>query len=145
MQLVETFKDFYSNFNAQALGRLEEFYHRDAVFIDPIHEVKGAAAIRAYFEGVGRGLNYCRFEFQSTNVAETTAVLEWTMKYSHPKLKSGKELSLAGCSVVVFETIDGVLKVSSHRDYYDVGEMLYEQLPVIGRVICYLKNKLKSS
>jgi hypothetical protein len=32
-------------------------------------------------------------------------------------------------------------KVVYHRDYLDLGAMLYEQLPLLGRVIRSLKNR----
>ncbi|HGP4674712.1 TPA: nuclear transport factor 2 family protein, partial [Vibrio cholerae O1] len=33
-------------------------------------------------------------------------------------------------------------KVTYHRDYFDMGEMLYEQLPVLGQVIRAIKRRL---
>jgi hypothetical protein len=34
-------------------------------------------------------------------------------------------------------------KVIYHRDYLDLGSMLYEQLPFIGKLISWLKVKAK--
>jgi hypothetical protein len=31
--------------------------------------------------------------------------------------------------------------VCYHRDYFDAGEMLYENLPVVGRVIRWIKDQ----
>ncbi len=33
-------------------------------------------------------------------------------------------------------------KVYRHRDYFDAGAMLYEHLPVLGRVVSWLKRRV---
>ena len=33
-------------------------------------------------------------------------------------------------------------RVVYHRDYYDMGEMVYEHVPVLKRVIYYIKKRL---
>ena len=33
-------------------------------------------------------------------------------------------------------------RVVYHRDYYDMGEMVYEHVPVLKRVIHYIKKRL---
>jgi len=36
----------------------------------------------------------------------------------------------------------GFDKVYRHRDYFDAGAMLYEHLPVVGRVVSWLKRRI---
>ena len=62
------------------------------------------------------------------------------MTYQHPKLKSGEKIVVSGHSYLVsFED-----KVITHRDYFDVGSMLYEHLPLIGYGISWIKKKATS-
>jgi hypothetical protein len=62
------------------------------------------------------------------------------MNYQHPRLNSGKVVSVQGSS-----HLKGVEdKVIYHRDYLDLGAMLYEQLPLFGRIIRWFKKKAVS-
>jgi hypothetical protein len=38
--------------------------------------------------------------------------------------------------------IDKFEKIIFHRDYFDAGAMLYEQIPLLGRVIKWVKQKI---
>jgi hypothetical protein len=60
------------------------------------------------------------------------------MSYQHPKLNSGKLIAVQGASRLEFK--QG--KVISHRDYFDGGALLYEHIPLLNRVIFFLKNRL---
>ena len=57
------------------------------------------------------------------------------MSYSHPRLAGGGQIDVAGISHIRFDD-----KINYHRDYYDLGEMLYEHLPAYG----WLTRKLKA-
>ena len=59
------------------------------------------------------------------------------MLLQHPKLNSGKIFSVPGVSIIRYED-----KIYSHRDYFDLGAMLYEQLPLLGGLIRMIKRKL---
>ena len=48
------------------------------------------------------------------------------------------EIILPGVSYLTFE--DG--KIREQRDYYDLGAMLYEHVPLVGYVIDKIKQRL---
>ena len=58
------------------------------------------------------------------------------MNYAHPKLAGGKDIVVDGATDLMFEE-----KIIYHRDYIDMGQMLYEQIPVLGSIIRYIKKK----
>jgi hypothetical protein len=58
------------------------------------------------------------------------------MTYSHPKLNKGQSINVEGMSQLRFSD-----KIFAHRDYFDVGQMLYEQVPFLGGLIGLLKNR----
>jgi len=60
------------------------------------------------------------------------------MTYRHPRLNGGKDISVQGASRLEFR--DG--KVIQHRDFFDAGELLYEQVPVLRNVIGLLKRRM---
>ena len=69
-------------------------------------------------------------------------MLTWVMHYSHPRLNSGKPIRVEGASLLRMEVEDGLHKVSFHKDYFDGGSLIYEQVPVLGRLIKGLKNQV---
>jgi len=133
----------YERFDPALIAALDQIYHTDVVFEDPVHRVQGVIELRRYFSRLVRGLDECRFEFtdvleQSGSDGEPSqAVLLWIMHYRHPKLRGGKLLTLAGSSHLKYSD-----RVLYHRDYFDVGAMLYEQLPLLGGIIRAIKRRL---
>lgn len=141
--LMHQVMSLYERFDPALISALDQIYDIDVVFEDPLHRVQGLIELRRYFSRLVRGLDECRFEF--TDVIEQPgeddgpdqAVLLWQMQYRHRKLRRGKPLTLAGSSHLKFGE-----RVLYHRDYFDVGAMLYEHLPVLGTVIHTLKRRL---
>ncbi|MGB0230941.1 MAG: nuclear transport factor 2 family protein, partial [Pseudohongiellaceae bacterium] len=80
----------------------------------------------------------CAFRFHSTIVNDTDVFMTWTMFLNHPKLSGGETVRVEGASYL--RTRNG--KVYYHRDYFDLGAMLYENVPLLGRVIRKLKSRL---
>ena len=63
------------------------------------------------------------------------------MHYSHPRIRRGAALVLEGTSLLQHDSE----KVSYQQDYYDLGAMLYEHLPMMGPAIRLLKKRLVST
>ncbi len=137
-QLIDELIAFYSDFSAENLGKLPDLYAANAVLVDPVHKVEGVSAIVGYFRSIMSDVRTCRFTFENVLETEGQAVLEWTMTFKHPRL--GKDsIAVKGCSVLRMSD-----KIDHHRDYYDLGEMLYEHVPVLGYVVRSLRRKLAS-
>jgi hypothetical protein len=62
------------------------------------------------------------------------------MTYAHPRLQRGQELTLEGISQLRFAD----RRIIYQRDYYDLGAMLYEHLPLVGQVVRGIKRRLRS-
>ena len=136
--LHKRFLALYQDFNTLNLGDLSAVYSNDVVFKDPVHELHGLASVRGYFDNLGKNLTACRFEFQQQALAEGHGFIRWQMLYAHPRLAGGRELSLAGATYIEFNE-----RVTLHQDYYDLGAMLYEQVPLLGAVVRRLKLGLQ--
>jgi len=113
-------------------------YSREIRFLDPAHEVRGLSALVAYSQSMYANVNYCRFDFARVIEDDGVAVLFWTMTLSHPKLQRGQPISVTGNSLIKFS--NGL--VDYHRDYFDLGAMIYERIPVVGHVIKRIKAGL---
>ncbi len=61
------------------------------------------------------------------------------MTYSHPKLRAGEKIQVMGNSLLRFDQN----RVYFHRDYVDMGAMLYEHVPLLGAAIRYLKRRMQ--
>lgn len=135
--------DFYSNYLTADLDRLDELYASNISFKDPLHELYGIDKLKQYFVASKRGLMTCRFDFSDVKETDSTIWMEWVMRYSHRKLKGGKPLTLHGSTVLKLDEAQN--RIVRHCDYYDLGEMLYEQLPVLGSLVRTLRRKVAES
>ena len=120
---------------------LYELYTRDVTFIDPFHRIEGVEALEAHFLKLYDNVTECRFVFHDSVRVEQQAYVTWTMQLRHPRLAGGNSVAVEGCSQLTFSTRHPG-RVSRHRDYFDAGAMLYEQLPVLGGMVRWLKRRM---
>ena len=133
--------DFAARFtalNKDNLDLLGELYSDDLLFRDPLHEVHGLTAVRRYFAELYANVEALHFEFHGFDqVAEGEGYLRWNMRFRHPRLAGGQVIEVPGCSHLMWHD-----KVYRHRDYFDAGALLYEHVPLLGRVIHWLKRRM---
>jgi len=132
------FVDIYQQLSTDNLQLLAEVYHQDIVFIDPMHQLQGFDHLTNYFENLYQQLSHCEFKIYQVIAQGSEAAIYWQMSYIHPRLNSGQLVSVQGSSHIK-GTGD---KVIYHRDYVDLGAMFYEQLPLLGWVINWLKKRV---
>jgi hypothetical protein len=135
------FIGLYQQLDKQQLHRLPEVYAEQVVFTDPAHRIEGLAALGDYFAALYQRLAYCRFVITSQQQQGQQAWLGWTMTFSHPRLRGGEPVTVEGATRLEF---DEACKVCQHRDYFDLGAMLYEQLPLLGSVVRAIRGRLGS-
>ncbi|AEE24004.1 MAG: nuclear transport factor 2 family protein [Paraglaciecola chathamensis] len=140
MEAIAHFVNFYKKLDTQSLAELSNLYSEDIKFVDPVTQHNGLAAVHQYFEQLLENVNECRFDISQVKDNTPDVVVNWVMHFCHPKLKGGKQISVEGISQLIIT--DG--KVSYQRDYYDLGSMLYEHIPLMGSVIQFLKKRLAS-
>ena len=127
---------FYSELQPEHLAQIEQLYTADARFKDPFNEVQGVAAIRGIFEHMFHRLDRPRFVVTQQVVDGDQAFLVWDFHFSFRGEATPRTIrggSFLRCSP------DG--RVSEHRDYWDAAEELYEQIPVLGAVMRWLKRR----
>jgi hypothetical protein len=148
MNVIERFCKIYTDLCKVSSDDLATIYGRDVVFIDPITTHKGLADVQHYFSNLLTQAQSCSFDIativacsnvhSSSSETSFTHVANWTMTLT---LKKGRKVI----------TLDGTtqLKVENdiityHKDYYDLGEMVYEHIPVLGFVIKKIKKSMSS-
>lgn len=136
---LDTFKYTFNRLNANQLDLLDEIYTLDVSFRDPVHELQGLPALRDYYGRLYQGVVSCRFEFEVEVIDGPQGMLAWLMRFQHARFRAGEILELRGVSHLKFRDDD---KVHYHRDYFDMGEFIYERVPVLGGIIRGIKNRL---
>jgi len=135
-RLLNDFKQLYQVLDESSIARLDQVYAANVKFKDPIHHIEGVVALQDYLMAQSQGLTECRFEYLDELVGEHSAYVKWIMHFRHAKL-GNRPISVRGASHIHFSnTID------YHEDLYDLGAMLYEQVPLLGGIIRWLKARL---
>lgn len=139
--VVESFKHLYQNLNAATVssGLIESTYDEEMRFEDNFHHIDGRVAFRQYCEALYENVSDIEFEFHDDFIKPGAAMLTWTMRYKHPKLNKGRVIVVEGSSLIKFRD-----KIIFHKDYFDGGQLLYEQVPLLGSVIQHLKKRMAS-
>lgn len=128
----------YQQLNKSNLHLLNDVYHQNVVFEDAAHRLQGWEELQRYFEALYHNVQRCQFDIQDIQQQGSAGFITWVMALEHPKLQRGSTIYVNGVSHLKFS--DG--KVIYHRDYFDLGEMLYENLPLLGSVIRTIKQRL---
>jgi hypothetical protein len=137
---LTNFVSVYQTLSTSNLDLLATIYHPEVTFIDPIHKVEGFDELYNYFVNLYQNLSTCEFIIENVIAENDEAAIYWKMSYQHTKLNKGNVVTVYGSSYIKGKDD----KVIYHRDYLDLGAMLYEQLPLVGRVIKWIKVKAGS-
>lgn len=136
---LELVKNLFSKLTASEIDLVDAVYAENCTFIDPVVELRGREQLKAHLKHQYEGCLYARFEYDGDIVDDQQAVIQWRMKFAHPKLNQRKEIVVPGVSVLRWNTDN---KITYHRDYYDISQFIYEQLPVVGQLIHKMKMRL---
>ncbi len=136
--LLESFKDNFKDLQQADWSQLGKIYADDIVFKDPVHELRGLVTLEDYFTELCADLIDCRFEYLDQVVSDNSAYLKWIMHFRHPRL-GNDAIDVRGVSHLRWSD-----KIDFHEDFYDMGAMLYERLPVLGNVTRWLRLRLAS-
>ncbi len=128
----------FNTLDIDHMDLLEDFYHADAHFVDPVVDAKGLEQIRAHYEHQYKAVADIRFNIVNEHISGDTHTLEWEMHLRTKRLNKGKAFIVSGSSVLTFSGS----KVMYHRDYFDLGDMVYERLPVLRFVTKKIKKRL---
>ena len=119
---------------------LNDFYAPEVKFIDPIGEINGLDEMKEYYKKMYEGIKDIKFIFKPHSVTDGRYFFPWDMYLTTPKLNSGEEFMVSGVSEIHFQ---GGL-VTFHRDYFDMGDFIYERIPLLGRIIKMIKHRFEN-
>ena len=129
---------YFQTLSPATVAEMNEFYTEDAYFRDPFNEVTGIEPIKHIFSEMFVRLHEPRFVITEKIAQENSAILIWDFAFRIKSLKPNLARRIHGLSHVRFAA-DG--RVNYHRDYWDAAGELYEQFPIIGSVMRWLKKR----
>lgn len=138
MKVIERFTEFYQNINDESLKSLAQIYAQHVVFIDPVATHQGFDALDQYFKNLMENTTSCQCDIQNIVTQGEKHMVTWVMNFTHPRLNSGRNVRVDG--VTELRTSDD--QIVYHRDYYDMGQMIYEHVPLLKNVVNGLKRRL---
>jgi hypothetical protein len=152
MNAIKKFESFYTDLASMKIEELSDLYSKDVTFIDPIAAHSGITAVEEYFTKLLDNAKYCTFIIQSVqqtipsqtdNEGENTAddadyLVTWQMSFTSARINKGKPIHVDGVSQLRIKND----RITYHRDYYDLGQMIYENIPFLGRLIKRIKRTL---
>jgi len=139
-QQLDGYCEYFESLTPAALDRMEHYFSSGARFCDPFNDVRGVPAIRNVFEHMFATTTEPRFEVSERIMEGEVAYLRWVF-YFHPRGRGVEPWRIAGVSRVRFAD-DG--RVAEHIDYWDPAEQLYSRLPLVGRLMHWLRRRFSA-
>jgi limonene-1,2-epoxide hydrolase len=129
---------FYDGLTAEnAVAKVEGFYAPQVLFEDPFGRVEGKDQVAAYYKKVLAGVLTLQVDVKEEFVSADETVAVWTMTFTHKSLATGERISVDGVTHV--RMADG--KVIGQKNYFDLGALLYENVPILGSFVRWIKGK----
>ncbi len=139
MSNKEKFEYTFNKLNKDNLHLVDEFYHKDVEFHDPVGVVKGSEKVKEYYKNMYQNAQTVKFHFSNFIESGDMVVGIWKMTLVTEKLNGGEPIVVDGNSVIRFK--EG--KAIYHRDYFDMGAFVYENIPVLGFIVKKIKERFK--
>jgi len=135
--LLQDFKSFYEEGTLASLERIDRIYTQDIEFRDPLHTLLGILAVKSYIRNLYTSSTSVEFEYTDEEVGENRATITWFMRFSNRALAGGKPVTVRGITQIRFTD-----RIYYHEDFYDLGAMIYQHVPVLGRIIRYINSRI---
>jgi ketosteroid isomerase-like protein len=135
---------FFEHLQPADVAHMADIYTADAQFKDPFNDVQGVEAIAHIFAHMFDALEHPRFVITQKIQQGPQCFLTWDFLFTMPRWGKGQTHTIRGASHLVLRQESGVWRVAVHRDYWDAAEELYEKLPLVGRLMRWLKRRANS-
>ena len=137
----ELIRRIFNDLRATNTNILDEFYTSDVVFEDPLGQINGLDNMKKYYQAMYKNVQEIRFEFKDDAIAGDRHLSTWVMYLRADGLNGGKEVAVHGVSEIEFQSESTL--VIFHRDYFDMGEFIYQYIPVLGGILKLVRKQLE--
>jgi hypothetical protein len=126
-------QDYFTRLDPAAVrAKTAAVYAPEAYLNDTLATVQGADAIEAYFAGTTTRARLLDVRFLDRARTGTDYYVRWQMTVEADGLNGGKPVVTYGVTQFRFDAEGRVL---IHKDFWDAGTGLYEQLPGLGGLV----------
>ncbi|MDM7859791.1 DUF2358 domain-containing protein [Alteromonas sp. ASW11-36] len=140
MTAIEKFTHFYQQLKDRDISGITDVYDTNIEFIDPIATHQGIEVVQRYFDKLLKGTRWCDFDIRKVrSSSDTEHTVEWVMRFESKKLKRAEPIVVDGITVLKTNAD----KVIYHRDYYDMGQLVYENIPILSFFVKRVKGQLQ--
>ena len=139
-RVLDNFRALYENSSMLTREQLETIYEPGIVFRDPVHRIEGLEALSEYMHTMYTNVEQCNFTYLDEIVSDNRAMVKWDMEFRHKRLRGGKSIVVRGATIVEFRDL-----IYSHEDIFDLGSMIYENVPFVGAQVRFLKQRLEAA
>ena len=137
---IEKIQHFFNIANKDNMRKVcEDFYDEKIIFEDPISKISGREDMIKYYNHMYENVSEIKFKFSNEMAKGNSVYASWTMTLKASGLRGGEPVAVDGVSYFEFNKAG---KAIYHRDYFDVGSMVYEHIPVLGYAVKYVKGRL---
>jgi len=130
--------DVFEQLTPESVQQLGAIYSPHVWFKDPFNEVRGLPQVQRIFSHMFVALDRPRFVVTDIVAAGGQCFLTWRFEFHLKRFDRATLQTIRGASHLKF-TAEGL--IDFHRDYWDAAEELYEKLPVLGRLMRWLKRR----
>lgn len=135
--LVDQFIRYFEDFSQDKLSQMDVLFSENFVFVDPVQRLSGLNSYKLYLSSLYENTKSCAFTVQQYDVIDDSAWIIWRMDCVHSRLNGGRAFQLDGVTHLKFDR-----RITYQRDYYDLGALIYENIPLLGRLIRWLKQRM---
>ncbi|WP_051202245.1 nuclear transport factor 2 family protein [Ferrimonas senticii] len=133
------FGQLWQQLNHGNVALIDRLYHPQIRFEDPSGVIQDRDGFKRHLHSLYQNTLSVEFSLLQPIIASHSEVTQpWQMTYRHPKLKRAQPIIVDGVSLLRAE--QGL--IINHRDYFDMGQMLYEPLPFVGALIRRIKQRV---
>jgi len=135
---LERIQTYLSNLTEDNISRTTlDVYAPNAFFNDTLKTEHGAEQIRKYFLETAKNVDSITVEFEDVSRSGNDYYLRWVMDVEFKKFQRGTKFRTIGMTHIRF---DGDGKVILHQDYWDSARGIFEQVPVLGSGIRWIRG-----
>lgn len=136
---VKRFKTLFNEASPDIETLVEECYSEAILFRDPLVERRGREALSRYLRDAYANVTRCDFDFGTTARCSNHITLPWTMTVEHRRLARGAPLMVEGITLLQGDGEADLIRY--HRDYYDAGQLIYENVPLLGALVRWVRRR----
>ena len=116
---------------------MSECYASQVLFRDPLVERRGREGLSQYLADAYANVTRCEFEYGAPLRSRDQVSIPWTMTLEHRRRARGAPIHVDGITLLQGDESG----IRFHRDYYDAGQLIYENVPLLGSVIRWIRRQ----